>query len=190
VTYSERHLPHWIPDRVPVFVTWRLAGTLPRPAPAVLYADDSPGRRFLAHDRALDRATSGPDWLKDPRVARMIVEALEYGESKRQSYELRAYVVMPNHVHVIWEPKSPMPGILKWLKGTTAHRAKTILKLDAKFFWQEESYDHWIRSDVELQRIIRYVESNPVSAGLARSIEDWPWSSARQTARPSVPPSK
>jgi hypothetical protein len=46
-------------------------------------------------------------------------------------------------------------------------------------FWQDESYDHWIRSSDELQEIIVYVENNPVKAGLAEAAEHWPWSSAR-----------
>jgi len=167
--YSRRRLPHWVPDNVPVFVTWRLAGTLPRIA----------GKAFVAQDRALDLATSGPRWLNDERVASMIAEALHYGESTRRLYDLHAYVIMPNHVHVVWQPRISMPRILQWLKGVTANRAKNILHLSEKAFWQDESYDHWVRSASELQRIIRYVEWNPVKAGLAKSIEAWPWSSAR-----------
>jgi REP element-mobilizing transposase RayT len=46
-------------------------------------------------------------------------------------------------------------------------------------FWQQESYDHWARDEDELERIIRYVEQNPVKAGLVAKAEDWPFSSAR-----------
>jgi REP element-mobilizing transposase RayT len=102
---------------------------------------------------------------------------------------------MPNHVHVVWEPRVSLSRILQWLKGVTAKRAKSLLDLDVKAFWQDESYDHWVRSERELQKIIRYVERNPVKAGLVNRIEDWPWSSAHvtttgdtQTARPSAPP--
>jgi hypothetical protein len=55
-----------------------------------------------------------------------------------------------------------------------------ILGLDVKAFWQDESYDHWIRSWEELQRVIRYVEWNPVKAGLTKSVEEWPWCSAER----------
>ena len=161
--YSRRRLPHWVPDNVPVFVTWRLAGTLPRIA----------GNAFVAQ---------GPRWLNDERVASMIVQALHYDESTRRLYDLHAYVIMPNHVHVVWQPRISMSRILQWLKGVTANRAKNILHLSEKAFWQDESYDHWVRSASELQRIIRYVEWNPVRAGLAKSIEEWPWSSARSGA--------
>jgi len=45
-------------------------------------------------------------------------------------------------------------------------------------FWQKESFDHWVRDVDELERIIRYIEENPVKAGLVASPEDWPHSSA------------
>jgi type I restriction enzyme R subunit/putative DNA methylase len=49
-------------------------------------------------------------------------------------------------------------------------------------FWQHESFDHWVRSAWELQRIVGYIEANPVSAGLAATPEDWPWSSATKAS--------
>jgi REP element-mobilizing transposase RayT len=45
-------------------------------------------------------------------------------------------------------------------------------------FWQEESYDHCVRDDDELERIINYVEQNPVRAGLVKRAEQWRFSSA------------
>ena len=185
---SRRRLPHWAPAGVPIFVTWRLAGTLARTVES-RKQEPTAGARFASADRELDRATSGPTWLADPRVASMLIEALRYGECSRGFYELFAFVVMPNHVHVIWRPTIPQSRILRWLKGVTAKRAKNILSLEVKAFWQDESYDHWIRSEKELQRVIRYVEWNPVRAGFADRIADWPWSSAAQSARPSASPS-
>lgn len=114
----------------------------------------------------------------------MVVEALQYGASVRRFYKLHAYVVMPNHVHVIWLPMIPLPRVLQWLKAITAKRAKRLLGLSSSAFWQEEYYDHWIRSDRELQKITRYVEWNPVKAGLAGSIEEWRWSSAYCATQP------
>jgi REP element-mobilizing transposase RayT len=176
---SRRRLPHWVPDGVPVFVTWRLAGTLPHGFAKKSEQHHRPGERFAAADGELDRATSGPLWLRERRVAGMLSDALQYGASAKGWYQLHAYVIMPNHVHVIWTPNVAMPRILQWLKGVTAKRAKRLLNLgEIKAFWQDESYDHWIRSDREMQKIIRYVEWNPVKAGLAKSVEEWPWSSA------------
>jgi REP element-mobilizing transposase RayT len=92
-------------------------------------------------------------------------------------------------------PNIAISRVLQWLKCVTAKRAKHLLDLDqTKAFWQDESYDHWIRSEREMQKIIRYVEWNPVKAGLAKSVDEWPWSSAyggrvkgSQMARPSAP---
>ena len=50
-------------------------------------------------------------------------------------------------------------------------------------FWQSESYDHWVRASDEHERIIGYVEANPVKAGLVGNPEDWPYSSASQRVR-------
>src|SRR5205085_2651448 len=164
--YYRRHLPHWHPDNVPIFVTWRLAGTLPRPVPDIIYA---PGKRFAMDDRELDRASTGPLWLKDPRVAQMIMKAIHFGEAVNNFYTLHAYVIMPNHVHVVWLPLVSMARIMHWLKAATARRANRILGLKG-IFWQEEAYDHWVLSAKEWRSIIRYVEWNPVKAGLAQSI--------------------
>jgi putative DNA methylase len=45
-------------------------------------------------------------------------------------------------------------------------------------FWQDESYDHWVRGPEELAKIVRYIEENPVAAGLVSRGENWRWSSA------------
>jgi REP element-mobilizing transposase RayT len=85
---------------------------------------------------------------------------------------------MPNHVHVVLEPKAELPRVTKSVKGFTARKCNEILERTGERFWQDESYDHWVRSDRELQKIIAYIVRNPVRAGLADSIENWPWSSA------------
>jgi len=120
----------------------------------------------------------------------MVVEALQYRAFARNLYDLDAFVVMPNHVHLVCHPKIDMSRILQWLKGTTAKRAIRLLNLSVPAFWQDESYDHRIRSEGEMQRIIRYVEENSVRAGQVETPEQCPWSSATQpqTARPSAPP--
>jgi REP element-mobilizing transposase RayT len=178
--YGKRRLPHWVPDDIPVFVTWRLAGTVPQP-PEAAAPDLNPGRTFLLQDRELDRAQSGPSWLKNPRIADIFVDALLHGESVRHDYELIAWVVMPNHVHVVLKPIGKLPEIMRWLKAATAKRANRVIGRRGEAFWQREYYDRWIRSDKELSSVISYVEGNPVSAGLVASPEDWIWSSAKST---------
>jgi len=118
----------------------------------------------VAADRALDRNAAGPVWLKDPRIARLAMDTIEAGEGERGFYELCAWVIMPNHVHLLTLPEVPVPVITRWLKGSTARRANQLLGRTGQPFWQDESYDHWVRNRKELDRIIGYIEENPVSA--------------------------
>jgi putative transposase len=67
---------------------------------------------------------------------------------------------------------------MQWLKGTTAREANLILARTGKPFWQPESYDHWVRDPQELERIVAYIENNPVQAGLAAQPLAYQWSSA------------
>ena len=179
MTYYQRDLPHWHPEGKALFVTWRLNGSLPsgfRPLPG----ERSTGKAFLQMDRELDNGTIGPVWLRNPRIAQRVVDALLYGERELKLYELLAFVVMSNHVHVLLQPQVPLPKITRVLKGFTAREANQILGRTGKAFWKDESYDHWVRDDDELHRIIHYIERNPVAAGLVQRVEDWPWSSARE----------
>jgi REP element-mobilizing transposase RayT len=171
---SRRHLPHWIPGEASIFVTWRLAGSLPRTRPDT-------ATTCLERDESLDRHPIGPLWLGAARIAKMIVDAILYGELKNM-YRLHAFVVMPNHVHVVWTPLIGHSEIMQWLKGTTARRANRILGRQGKF-WQDESFDHWIRDGREFDKIIAYVEYNPVGAGLVARAEEWAWSSASRDSR-------
>jgi REP element-mobilizing transposase RayT len=180
VTYYRRHLPHWFPDGAVVFVTWRLYGTLPG-WKARERAAETAGREFVAFDRLLDRAQSGPDWLRRPAVASAVAETLIAGEMHRELYRLLAWVVMPNHVHALWRPVRPMTEVMRWVKGSSARRINRMLGREGEHFWQEESFDRWIRSEWEGQRILRYIEENPVKAGLVRHATDWDWSSASRT---------
>jgi type I restriction enzyme R subunit/putative DNA methylase len=131
---------------------------------------------FAAQDRALAQG-HGRLWLSDTQIARHVAEAIRAGES-RKLYELSAWVVMPNHAHLLVLPQVALPRITHWIKGRTAREANLLLRRVGQPFWQHESYDHWVRNEKEFQRIAAYVEENPVSAGLAATPEDWPWSSA------------
>src|SRR5579871_244501 len=104
-----RRLPHFHPDDVYLFVIWRLHGSLPRstsPLPAA-----TPGRSFVVSDRLLDRSVCGPVWLRQPAIAAIVAETLYIGDNERQFYELSAWVVMPNHVHLLILPKTDLPVI-------------------------------------------------------------------------------
>jgi putative transposase len=177
MSFYRRRLPHWQPEGVPIFLTWRLYGSLPRG----INMPDSPsteGERFLAIDREMDRASSGPTWLKDPRIASCFVDTLFIAEKKWELYELFAWVVMSNHVHVLLKHHKPLREVARAVKNTSAREANIILNRRGIPFWQDESYDHWVRDGKEFNRIVRYIEWNPVRAGLVESIDQWQWSSA------------
>ena len=182
MTYYERNLPHWHPRGMAVFLTWRLHGSLPAGFSVACgkEAAKSSGERFRRVDRQLDGARSGPLWLSDPRVAECVVRAIRRGEAELQQYILHAYVVMANHVHLLVKPLVPVFRITQGLKGVTARYANQILGRTGAPLWQDESFDRWIRDEAEFVRVGRYIEGNPVAAGLVRSPEEWPWSSANQ----------
>lgn len=61
-----------------------------------------------------------------------------------------------------------------------------MLRLHGTPFWQEESFDHLVRSEQEFARILRYIESNPVKAGAVTTPEEFPWSSATPGGSPAA----
>jgi REP element-mobilizing transposase RayT len=179
MTFYRRRLPHWQPEGASIFLTWRLHGSLPRGTElAATSPNATEGQRFVALDRHMDRAVTGPAWLKDPRVATGVVETLFRAEKQWQLYELFAWVVMCNHVHLLLNPHKPLADVTRAVKKNSARVANQILGRSGLRFWQDESYDHWVRDNKEFDRIVRYIEWNPVRVGLVGRIEDWPWSSA------------
>jgi len=192
-----RHLPHQIPENFPIFLTWNLKGAMPRKVWQMLQRErrrlekqpdrvgESRDKRkireskviFLKADRALDGATTGPMYLKDPAAAKTVEVSILFGVPER--YDLFAWCVMSNHVHVLVTPRWELQDISQGIKGFTAHKITGLQKKRGRFFWQDESYDHWARDEDELLRIIAYIENNPEVAGLCQKPEDWPWSSAR-----------
>jgi REP element-mobilizing transposase RayT len=203
VTFYRRNLPHWHPDSKALFITWRLHGSLPKPREFQADEDAFMEEDWIEVDAALDHAESGPLWLKDARIAALVVAAMEAGSAEFCRYDLHAYVVMAameagsaefcrydlhayvvmaNHVHMLLTPKTEVPKIARSLKGVTARAANLILRRTGKPFWQDESFDHWIRDDSDFTKNLHYIEHNPVAAGFAATPQDWPWSSARRGA--------
>ena len=211
--FFRRNLPHWQPVNATFFITYRLAGTLPRSTLNELQKERQclqalprepkyseaewrmciEKRMFALWDEYLDKDSS-VNWLSNPQISRIIQHNLYHHAGSK--YSLWAYVIMPNHVHLVLQPeeawlkptgkehnkkakyeKGSLSSILHSLRSYTAKEANKILGRTGKF-WQGEAYDHWIRDNGELQRIIRYVENNPAQAGLVRNPEDWQFSSA------------
>jgi len=173
MSYTEHHLPHWAPDGKFVFVTWSLYGHHPKlPDIEGLPA----GKRFALYDRELHAARYGACWLTDTRIAEAVQDCLVRHDPVL--HHLRAFVIMPNHVHVLLKPAVPLKEVMQRIKGSTAREANRILGLTGRPFWNPESFDHWVRTEKEFNDIIRYIEYNPVSAGFVLRPEDWKHSSA------------
>ena len=179
---SRGYLPHFDGGPLPQAVTYRLAYTLP--PEVVTRMRDSlsllpSGRRAAKLRRAiedqLDRSRTG--WLANPVIAAQVQENLLYFDGGR--YRLHAWVVMPNHVHVLISP-SPRVGMARIVHGWktyTARRANQTLGRAGRF-WQPDYFDRYVRNPRHFRAVVQYIEANPVRVGLCRQTEDWPWSSA------------
>ena len=103
--HYQRRLPHWDTVDQPLFATFRLHGSLPAHR---VFPPDSlsrSGKAFVAMDRLLDLGASGPLYLRRPEIAEWVVAALQEGDRRLHRYQLHAFVVMPNHVHLLVTPK-------------------------------------------------------------------------------------
>ena len=201
-----RNLPHWDVPGTAYFVTTCLEGSIPatgrldmanhrdelkqRPRPTGLSENDWETTRwklgFARMEHWLDERPAIRH-LADPALAGIVVDALRFFEGVR--YDLLAFAVMPSHLHWVFRPsadwiagfesstRSPRQRIVHSINRHTALRCNAALET-AGSFWQRESYDHWIRDARELERIVLYVEGNPVKAKLVESAELWPFSSA------------
>lgn len=110
----------------------------------------------------------------------MLAESIHYRDGK--SYDLEAFCIMPNHGHLVFKPlqnasekDNSLSTIMHSLKRHTARQANLLLGLTGTYFWQHENYDHYVRDDAELERIIKYVLHNPVKAGFADDWTKWKW---------------
>jgi REP element-mobilizing transposase RayT len=206
-SYYRRNLPHIQPPGATLFVTFRLAGSIPLTVLQTLHEEservltelectpDSPvragriyreQRRFFGRWDAVLDAGSGPNWLRRPEVAALVADAMHHFDGQR--YDLPAFCIMPNHVHWVITPLLKteteyysLASIMHSIKSYTAGRANKLLGRTGAF-WQHESHDHFVRNAAELERIIAYVLHNPVKAGLVTDWQSWPWTYVTQSS--------
>ena len=174
------YLPHFDAPNVTQMSTFHLADSFPvtRRAewePLLKEADQSAKRRKM--EDWLDRG-HGECWLRHPAVAQLVERILL--ETDGGSYRLQAWVVMPNHVHVVvdvWDV--PLVKLINGWKGKSSREANKLLGRRGQL-WQEDYFDTLVRDAEHLHKAIRYTEQNPVKAFLAKTSGEWPWSSARR----------
>lgn len=199
--HERGYLPHCDYPGLLQLVTFRLADSMPasrRGEWEHLLKIENLRERRTELERYLDRGI-GECHLRDPRIATLCEAALRFFHSER--YELRAWCVMPNHVHVlvqVWD--WPLSKMVQSWKIKVAREATRFLASERRAparlepsagadlpsrssalqpFWQREYWDTVIDGEEQEHKAIRYIEGNPVNAKLCRRAEDWPFSSAR-----------
>jgi REP element-mobilizing transposase RayT len=141
-------------------------------------------RRRLPHHQKAERAVfvTFRKLNRDPFPANardVILQHCRHDDGKR--IQLHAAVVMPNHVHLLLTPLRDgqgwpygLPSILKLIKGVSARNVNKLLGSSGPV-WQEESFDHILRSNESFQEKQDYIRKNPVRVGLVEKPQDYQW---------------
>jgi len=163
-------LPHWQQDSRPQFITFRERDSLPQqmlrewraerdrwlrqnPEPHDDAARDEYRELFTKPiEDALDNGW-GPCRLKDPTNRRVLENVLMH--SNGDKFEHFAWVIMPNHVHLLCRTFHPIGDLIKIWKGTSARR------IEQGSIWQSNYRDTMIRNERHFYRVIHYIRKNP-----------------------------
>jgi len=213
--HTSSYLPHWRIPGATYAVSFRLADSLPESIRAdhlrrkeVLtkrleeLSSQSGSRNAITalvsirseisalHQTLVDAALDeghGSCHLMQPELGDLVMEALRHFDGTR--YDLVAWSVMPNHVHVIFKPADgeKLERILHSWKSFTAKQANLILGIAGEF-WQAEYFDHIARDGEDFRNQIRYVLENPrkghASGGWTGSIFGDTWEEVLGARRP------
>lgn len=177
--HEDGYLPHRDEPGLIQFVTFRLADAFPKELrsewEALLRIEDDRKRRIKL-EAYLDQGR-GECHLRRGDIAAVVEGSLLFGH--RVDYELRAWVIMPNHVHLLFRVKDvPMCRLVDAWKGFTAKAANKLLGRKGQF-WQEGYWDTYMRDEEHELRTRQYIENNPTKAKLVPFAREWPCSSAR-----------
>lgn len=199
--YTRGYLPHCDHPGLLQAITYRLGDSL---AVTVLEQMDVELRRLPAARRDGERRKRIEDWLdaghgccalRIPEAAACVVDTWKHFAGER--YDLIAWVVMRNHVHVLIRVYEgvPLGKIVQSWKSYTGRRVREMMEEmgragarrsqgggQGRGVWMREYWDRYIRDERHLKAAVRYIHENPVKAGLVGTAEDWPWSSARECA--------
>lgn len=177
--HERGYLPHRDEPGLTQFVTFRLADSFPESLRSEwehLWRIEDDHERRTELEGYLDRCR-GQCHLRRVDVAQIVETALRFFHDER--YELRAWCVMPNHVHVLFKSRSvPMAEILESWKKHTSQKINRLLNRRGKL-WEEDYWDTYMRNTEQERKTVRYIESNPVKAMLVRETKEWTRCSAR-----------
>jgi REP element-mobilizing transposase RayT len=176
--HSRGYIPHFDEPGLIQSITFRLADSLP-PDVVQRLKEEKDEVSDLARRQLIETymdAGYGACHLRDPRIGSLLQEALLHFDGER--YLLAAWVIMPNHVHVIVEIMSgyPLDKVVGSWKSFTAKKANRILRRNGRF-WYPDYFDRYIRDDRHYANSVKYINENPVKAGLVQKAEEWPYSS-------------
>lgn len=177
--HERGYLPHFDAPYVTQFVTFMLRDAFPVTRhmewEGILKdPEDSQRRRKL--EAWLDRG-QGECWLRQSALAALVEEKIRDADGR--SYRLHAWVIMPNHVHLVVDVwTSPLSELLNGWKGASSRACNLALKRRGQF-WEHEYFDTLVRNADHLKRAVKYTENNPVKAGLVAERKAWRWGSAR-----------
>jgi len=193
-----KNLPHWSQEGATYAVTFRLADSLPKSVTEEYAAEKRMLSDIISKAEFEGEETTAKDARKklESLYSERMEEALEQGHGEchmrrkdiaeivrdailryaGERFELGAWCVMPNHVHLLIQPKEgfPLSEILQGMKAFSAKMANRLLGLEGTF-WQRESYDHIIRDGEDYGKQTRYVLANPGKAGLVgwEFVDEW-----------------
>ncbi len=121
------------------------------------------------------RTEIGKPFLNQSLASFMLSHLLK---SDKINYDLQAFVIMPDHLHIIIKPiaGNPLSEIMKNLKGSSSFQLNKMLGRTGPL-WQVENFDHLIRDEIGLQQKWQYIKENPVKAKLVDQPERYPYSS-------------
>jgi putative transposase len=164
--HQRGYLPHHDQPGLTQFVTIRLHDSLPTSRrgewESLLKLEDSRERRKQL-ENYLDRG-AGECWLARPEITKCAEDALRFFDGQR--YQLRAWVIMPNHIHVLVDIRIvPLSKVMQSWKQFIAREANKFLGREGTF-WQREYWDTYMRETAQSLKAVKYIESNPVKANL------------------------
>lgn len=188
--HSRRYMPHFDSDQLVQHVTFHLADSFPASALERIEREldlTDPNKRDTEKRKRLEAlldAGHGDCALGVLAIARLMQDSLLAFDGAR--YRLIAWVVMPNHVHALFQTIAPwkMGKIVASWKAFTGRRIEEMTRAtranaeSTTQVWHREYWDRFIRDETHLAAAIRYIHNNPVKAGLVANAADWRWSSA------------
>ena len=156
---TRANLPHWNKKNTACFVTFRLFDSLPREK--ILRIKELEDCDQAEIQDCLDQGF-GSCLLGNSSAFQAMEDVLWHFAGEQ--YDLYCYVIMPNHVHVLFMPlgENSISDIVAGWKSVSSHQINALLGRQGPV-WQKESFDTLVRSERHFQTIIRYIKSNDLN---------------------------